>query len=187
MGPRSPTDNGVPCSRFNTSWSVYPMAVPRYALNFFQKPCERYGEQWTLQWRTRLTVGATWYFVWSADMGFGLAALAAFLRRAVGRAMVGGGGGRWSEARLAATSHVAATARQQITAPPSQPPHPAPAGICPCGMSYVTPTHGVVFLVPPPRSDRRRRTNQFLSSGYNRFSIRPPLAIPPSTGTPWQT
>lgn len=38
-------------------------------------------------------MGATWYFVWSADMGFGLAALAAFLRRAVGRAMVGGGGG----------------------------------------------------------------------------------------------
>lgn len=38
-------------------------------------------------------MGATWYFVWSADMGFGLAALAAFLRRVVGRAMVGGGRG----------------------------------------------------------------------------------------------
>lgn len=40
----------------------------------------------------RLTVGATWYFVWSADMGFGLAA---FLRRAVGRTMAGGGEGEW--------------------------------------------------------------------------------------------
>lgn len=49
-------------------------------------------------------------------------------------------------------------------------------------MNYVTSKHGVVFFVPPPRSDRRR-THLFLSSGYNRFSIPPPRSpSPPARG-----
>lgn len=48
-------------------------------------------------------------------------------------------------------------------------------------MNYVTSKHGVVFFVPPPRSDRRR-THLFLSSGYNRFSIPPPARHPPQHG-----
>lgn len=62
-------------------------AMPRTKLfpEALQHDCEH--QVFTMD-QARLTVGAKWYFVWSADMGFGLAALAAFLRRAVGRTMV---------------------------------------------------------------------------------------------------
>lgn len=66
-------------------------------------------------------MGAKWYFVWSADMGFGLAALAAFLKRAVGRTMAYGGAMECSVCQ-SSVELVAAISRQQITAAPSQPP-----------------------------------------------------------------